>query len=133
MGSDMRTVLSEHLEARLEDSSYDIEPNRMVACGGAVTDSVELERVGKQYIIIHRRPISHEEENLAVAGTKNRDKILALMYDSAKRIAREIAKRHGYKMLDLTSRARNLSRDAYYYMSFEDYRKLKYLRASMKK
>jgi len=120
-----RTLLVERINEGcknpLENLSYNIISNRLVAMGGYETYQINAEIVNNHYLISSHNVVrSFEKKALAIVDIDKPEEAVNRMYQEAKRIAREEAKHSHNKLLDFTSRAKRIPSDAQYY-SLDDY------------
>ncbi|MBI2004286.1 hypothetical protein HYS72_02365 [Candidatus Pacearchaeota archaeon] len=114
MVEDSKTILEEYIieDNPLRGLSYSIIRNRLVAMGGIGSNNIKSKIMDNHYLIFN------EDIN------KNFLKTPLAIIDinkSSKRIAKKIAKMDKNKLLDLTSKAEKIPKEAKYYLGREGF------------
>ncbi len=109
-----RTLLTEYAPQKektpLEERSFSVIANRLVAMGGFRCNKVEVRRIDDHYILMSANGVN--ELNWEPFGRVDLNKpniALNRMYEEAKRLAKKRAKFDSNRILDLTSKGKKIS------------------------
>jgi len=121
-----RTLLTEYSTEGLTEYStecrvgYSIIASRLVAMGGFQCNTIEARVVDDHFLLIRANTVKNfDYEPFGIVDLKHPQVALNRIYDEAKRLAKERAKRDGNKVLDLTSRGNRVKGEDKYYVPDE--------------
>jgi len=129
MGENARTLLTEYASkgkrTPLEERSYHVIANRLVAMGGFECNRVKAIKVDNHYLLMRTSTVDgFYWEPFGIFDLNKPSVALNRMYNEAKRIAKERAKRDGNKIIDLTSRAEKVQGNDKFYVPNEHLERL---------
>ena len=119
---DSRTILTEYVSngkhSPLYGGSYSVVACRLVAYGGFESDEITARTIDNHFLIVNRQVWRRDvklEEILGIVDIDKPQKAEERMYKEAKKIAERRAKLDKNTVIDITSKANRIPREAEYY------------------
>lgn len=125
MTEDSRTLLTEHINNRkripVEGTTYHITASRLVVMGGFECNRVEAKLLDNYFLLMRVNTVNgFYYEPFSVVDIAQPQMALDRMYNEAKSLAKDRARRDENKVIDLTSRAEKVRGNDKYYVP-DDY------------